>query len=344
MTSALCNFFRFYRKSRISGAMNIGGLEIKGKVILGPMAGITSLPYREFMKPFGVALSYSEMISDCGLSYGNKRTYEYFATSSIDRPVGLQLFGSDIAISKKAISILENNADYDILDLNLGCPVNKVTKTGAGSAMLKSPDTLYRYVRAMVETSHKPVTAKIRLGWDENSINVFTVAKLLEDAGVAMFTVHARTSKQMYSGHADYEAIRALNEHVNVPFAISGDIFSPLDAKKAMDITGATLVMVARGAVGRPNLIKDINDYLEHGSINPAPSVLEAVHWAKEFSTKLINYEGERLAIMQLRGIAPHFFTGFRGYKRIREAISSNARTKEDLDKIFHSIETRGVL
>ncbi len=324
--------------------MNIGGVEIKGKVILGPMAGITSLPYREFMKPFGVALSYSEMISDCGLSYGNKRTYEYFATSSIDRPVGLQLFGSDIGISKKAVSILENNTDYDILDLNLGCPVNKVTKTGAGSAMLKSPDTLYRYVRAMVEVSHKPVTAKIRLGWDENSINVFTVAKLLEDAGVVMFTVHARTSKQMYSGHANYEAIRALNEHVNIPFAISGDIFSPIDAKKAMDITGASFVMVARGAVGRPNLIKDINDYLDHGSYGPAPSVLEAVHWAEEFSKKLIDYEGERLAIMQLRGIVPHFFTGFPGYKRIREAISFNAKTKEDLDKIFHSIETRGVL
>ena len=336
--------FIYSKKSRITDTMNIGGIEIKGKVILGPMAGITSLPYREFNKPFGVALSYSEMISDCGLAYGNKRTFEYFATSSIDRPVGLQLFGSDIAISRKAISILEEHADYDILDLNLGCPVNKVTKTGAGSAMLKSPDTLYKYVRAMVEASHKPVTAKIRLGWDDNSINVFTVAKLLEDAGCKMFTVHARTSKQMYSGHADYEKIRSLNEHVNIPFAISGDIFSPETAKQAMDITGASFVMVARGAVGRPNLIKDINDYLATGSHDSAPSVLEALNWARDFSNRLIAYEGERIAVMQLRGIVPHFFNGFPGYKRIREAISSNVKTKEDLEKIFHSVETRGVL
>lgn len=325
-------------------AMKIGGVEINGKVILGPMAGITTLAYREFNKPFGVALSYSEMISDCGLAYGNKRTFEYFATSKADRPVGLQLFGSDIAISTKAVEILEANADYDILDLNLGCPVNKVTKTGAGSAMLKSPDTLYKYVRAIVKASAKPVTAKIRLGWDDEHVNVFEVAKLLEDAGVVMFTVHARTAKQMYMGHAHYELMKNLNEHVNIPFAISGDIFTPEDAKKAMEITGASFVMVARGALGRPNLIKDINDYLEKGSYGPMPSVLQQVAWAEDFSKRLIALEGERIAIMQLRGIVPHFFNGYPGYKRIRQAISENAKTYSDLEKIFNSIKTRGVL
>lgn len=324
--------------------MKIGGIDIDGKVILGPMAGITTLAYREFMKPFGVALSYSEMISDCGLAYGNKRTYEYFATSSSDRPVGLQLFGSDIQISRKAVSILEANASYDFLDLNLGCPVNKVTKTGAGSAMLKNPDVLYQYVRSIVASSSKPVTAKIRLGWDEDSINVFSVAKLLEDAGCVLFTVHARTSKQMYTGHANYEAMRGLSEHVNIPFAVSGDIFSPEEAKRAMDITGASFVMVARGAVGRPNLIRDINQYLATGHYDAAPSVLQATDWAEEFSKKLIAYEGERLAVMQLRGIVPHFFSGFPGYKRIRQAISENVRTLDDLEKIFNSVRNRGAL
>ena len=318
--------------------MNIGGIDIKGKVILGPMAGITTLPYREFMKPFGVGLSYSEMISDCGLYYGNKRTFEYFATSSIDRPVGLQLFGSDIGISQKAVEILEDNATYDILDINLGCPVNKVTKTGAGSAMLKCPDVLYKYVRAIVKASHKPVTAKIRLGYDENSINVYTVAKLLEDAGCVMFTVHARTSKQMYNGKANYEAMRALNEHVNIPFAISGDIFSPIDAKKAIEITGASMVMVARGAVGKPNLIKDINDYLSTSEYGPQPTLKQTCEYVKEYSNKLIDFEGEGLAIMQLRGIIPHFFKGFPGYKRIRDAISNNIKSKEDLEKIISSV------
>ncbi len=319
-------------------------IPLKGKVILGPMAGVTTLAYREFNKPFGVALSYSEMISDCGLAYGNKRTYEYFATSKEDRPVGLQLFGSDIAISTKAVEILEKYADYDILDLNLGCPVNKVTKTGAGSAMLKSPDTLYKYVRAIVNVSSKPVTAKIRLGFDDDHINVFEVAKLLEDAGVAMFTVHARTAKQMYMGTAHYDLMANLNEHVNIPFAISGDIFSPEAAKKAMSITGASYVMVARGSLGKPNLIRDINDYLETGKYGPAPTVLEQVAWAEDFSKRLINQIGERVAIMQLRGIVPHFFNGYPGYKRIRQAISENAKSYEDLEKIFNSIRKRGAL
>lgn len=328
----------------MSLVMKIGGVEIDGKVILGPMAGITSLPYREFMKSFGVALSYSEMISDCGLAYGNKRTYEYFATSSTDRPVGLQLFGSDIGISKKAISILEENASYDFLDLNLGCPVHKVTKTGAGSAMLKSPDTLYKYVRAMVMASSKPVTAKIRLGWDEDSINVFTVAKLLEDAGCVLFTVHARTSRQMYMGEAHYEKMANLNEHVNIPFAISGDIFSPEAAKKAMDITGASFVMVARGAVGKPNLVTDINDYLSTGSYKEAPSVLQANEWAETFAKMLIDSKGEKVGVMESRGIIPHFYSGFPGYKKIRQAISMNVKSYDDLKNVFSSIKSRGEL
>ena len=324
--------------------MKVGGIEIDGKVILGPMAGITSLPYREFMKPFGVALSYSEMISDCGLVYGNKRTYEYFATSYADRPVGLQLFGSDIEISKKAVSILEANASYDFLDLNLGCPVHKVTKTGAGSAMLKNPDSLYKYVRAIVNASSKPVTAKIRLGWDEDSINVFTVAKLLEDAGCVFFTVHARTSRQMYMGQAHYEKLAKLNEHVNIPFAISGDIFSPEIAKKAMDITGASFVMVARGAVGKPNLVTDINDYLAMGSYKEAPSVLKANEWAEAFAKMLIESKGEKVGLMESRGIIPHFYNGFPGYKKIRQAISMNVKSYDDLKKVFDSIKHRGEL
>jgi nifR3 family TIM-barrel protein len=192
--------------------MKIGDLEIKGHVILGPMAGVTTLAYREFMKPFGVALSYSEMVSDCGLVYENKKTYEYLATSEVDRPVGIQLFGFDAEKTCRAIEICEKEAEYDVLDINLGCPVFKVTKTGAGSAWLKKPNDLYYYMKKICETSHKPVTAKIRLGWDEKNINVFEVAKGLELAGVKAITIHCRTSKQGYSGVADYKAIAGLKK------------------------------------------------------------------------------------------------------------------------------------
>ena len=158
------------------------GIELEGQILLAPMAGVTNLAYRRFMKPFGVALTYSEMISDCGLVYGNKQTLEYIRTTPDERPVALQLFGSSIESSVKAIEILERAADYDILDINIGCPVYKVTRTGAGSAWLKRPDELFEYLKAVVQASHKPVTVKIRLGWDQNSINVHEIVPLIEKA------------------------------------------------------------------------------------------------------------------------------------------------------------------
>ena len=297
--------------------MKIGDIEIKGKVVLGPMAGVTTLAYREFMKPFGVGLSFSEMISDCGIVYGNDRTYEYLKTSSVDRPVGLQLFGFSLENTLKAIDIVEKEAEYDILDINLGCPVYKVVKTGAGSAWLKRPKELYEYMKAIVERSHKPVTAKIRLGWDDDSINFEEVALLLEKAGVAAITIHARTSKAGYSGKANYEMLAGLKEKLNIPLIISGDIFTPEDAKRAVEITHADMVMVARGGMGNPYLVTQINEYLENGVLLPSPDVLKQVDYAEDFASRLIALKGEHIAIQELKGLLPHFFSGFPGYKNL---------------------------
>jgi tRNA-dihydrouridine synthase B len=324
--------------------MKIGNVELATPVVLAPMAGVTSLAYREFNKPFGVGLSYSEMISDCGLAYGNKQTYDYFKTSKIDRPVGLQLFGSHLDITKKAIAILEEQASYEILDINLGCPVYKVTKTGAGSSMLKDPNSLYTYMRGVVVASSKPVTAKIRLGWDENSINFKEVVDVLTKAGCSAVAIHARTAVQAYSGTANYEILKGLGQSMSIPLGISGDIFSPEAAKKAMDTSGASYVMVARGALGRPYLISDINSYLKDGSVSPSPSVSQCVNWAQEFSKMLIDEVGEHKAVLLLRGLLPHFFSGFPGYKRIRVALSESTKTYEDIEKIMKSIEIRNHL
>jgi tRNA-dihydrouridine synthase B len=321
--------------------MKIGNVDINGQVILGPMAGVTSLAYREFMKPFGVALSYSEMISDCGIFYGNKETLAYAKTSEIDHPVGLQLFGSKKEISVKAVGILEDIAKYDLLDVNLGCPVYKVTKTGAGSAWLRHPEELYDYMRAIVEASHKPVTAKIRLGWDSTSINVEEVASLLEKAGVMMLSVHARTAKQGYSGDADYSKIAALGEKLSIPLCVSGDIFTPEKALEAMKTSGASLVMVARGGLGNPRLITNINHALNGEPLEATPSILEQVDWAEAFAQKLKDYEGEKTAMMQLRGLVPHFFSGFPGYKKIRAEIAMNIKTFDDLELILNGIRNR---
>lgn len=322
----------------------IGDIELNGKVILGPMAGVTTLAYREFMKPFGVALSYSEMISDCGIDYGNSRTLTYLATSNIDRPVGLQLFGYDKDNLVKAIGYVEEKAEYEILDINLGCPVHKVTKTGAGSAWLKNPPALYEMMRAVVSASHKPVTAKVRLGWDEEHITIFEVVEALEEAGVSMITVHARTTSQLYEGEPNYELIRDLRGKMNIPLCVSGNIFKPEDALKAMEITGADYVMVARGGLGNPRLVTNINLALEGKELLPQPTVLEQCDWAEDFSMRLIEQCGERQALMMLRGLAPHFFKGFPGYKKVRANISMSINTKEDLVKIFAGIRKRNSL
>lgn len=318
--------------------MDIGGVKIEGKVVLGPMAGITTLAYRRFYRPFGVALSVSEMISDAGLAYGNDRTFDYLSTTKDDRPVALQLFGSDLSISKKAVAIMEEKGDYDILDLNFGCPVHKVTKTGAGSAFLADPEKLYEYAKGIVEVSHKPVTAKIRLGIDEKHVNVFEVADLLQKAGVKVLCVHSRTKAAMYSGTADHEAIRGLGKKLDIPLIVSGDIFSVDDAIRAMDITGASLVMVARGAVGHPLLVTNINNHFE-GKPLVEETPMGQLGYACGFADMLIEEIGERRAIMQLRGILPHFFKGFPGFKRIRNDISTSIYSKDDLDALLRGVE-----
>ncbi len=319
--------------------MKIGNVEILGHVVLGPMAGITTLAYREFMKGFGVGLSYTEMVSDCGIDYSNKRTYEYLASSKEDRPLGIQLFGYSAENAVKAISIIEKCADYDILDINLGCPVFKVTKTGAGSAWLKDPEKLEAYMKAIVEASSKPVTAKIRLGWDEKSINVFEVASRLERAGVASITVHCRTKAQGYAGNADYQAIVGLKEKMGIPLIVSGDIFSAEDAKRAIDITHADAVMVARGGVGNPFLVTQINHYLDAGVLLPSPSAKQQVAYAKDFAHRLIELKGEDKAIMELRGILPKFFSGFPGVKKHRMEIATKMISEKDMDILLARIE-----
>lgn len=322
--------------------MRIGDVELNGNVILGPMAGVTSLAYREFMKPFGVALSYSEMISDCGIAYGNQRTFEYLKTSKIDSPVGLQLFGSDIKNTAKAIEIVQNVAKYDILDINLGCPVHKVVKTGAGSALARDIARLREYMNGVVKASQKPVTAKIRLGWDQSSINVFEVAKTLEEVGVKAIAVHCRTTAQGYAGQADYSKIKGLKETLSIPLIVSGDIFTLDDAIRSVNETHADGVMVARGGIGNPYLITQINHYFKTGERLPNQGTDKSIEYARKFAYSLVELKGEAHAIPELRGILPHFFSGFPGYKKIRLALATNMKTLQDMEAVFKGIETHG--
>ena len=314
----------------------IKDIEIKSHVVLAPMAGVTFLSYRNFMKPFGVGLSVTEMVSDCGLIYGNKTTLEYIETSKEDRPTAIQLFGSSSETLCKAIDVvLEHNKDFDMFDINLGCPVPKVTKTGAGSALLKDPKKLKEIMSEVVKHSPKPVTAKIRLGWDENSINVFENVKALEEAGVAAIGIHARTTKQGYSGKANYELIRDLGSKMSVPLIISGDIFSLDDAIKAVEITKATAVMVARGGMGNPYLVTQIDHYFKTGEKLEPQSLDDSVNNLFGLTDMMIEEKGEQRAMMILRGIAPKFFNSMPNAKKLKSELAQGLTTRQSMIDII---------
>lgn len=316
-----------------------GNIEVDGRVVLGPMAGITNAAYREFMKPFGAALTYTEMVSDCGLIYGNEETYKYMLISPKEHPVGLQIFGGKKETLLKALKIIEDQGlAYDFLDINLGCPMPKVTKTGAGSAWLRRPEELYETVKAVVEMSSKPVTAKIRLGWDESSINVFQVIHALEKAGVSMIAVHARTTRQIYSGKPNFEILKDLRLKMSVPLVISGDIFTLEDALHAVEVTKADAVMVARGAVGNPRLVAQIDEYFHSGNKLPEATIEEQIAYLWDLAQKLVTLKGELVAIRELRGIATHFLVGFPGMKPVKVKITTEMFTLADLSRILNGI------
>ena len=311
-------------------SFKIGDVEIKGKVILAPMAGITSFSYRKFMKQFNPTLTYTEMISDCGLIYENQRTLNYLKTDGSDRPLAVQLFGGNKEELVKAIDIIENAGyEYDILDLNLACPVNKVIRNNGGSSWLKDQGKLYEMVKAVVEKSKKPVSCKIRLGFD--SINVEETVQTLEKAGASFIAIHARTRSQAYSGKADYEKLKNIRDLIKIPFCISGDIFTVNDALNALKITRADAVMVARGAVGNPELITNINLALEGKLYDENLDYQKQYKYLKEYVGYLVEEYGETRAVSLLRGIAPKFFIKLPNSKQLRIELASTIKKEQDI-------------
>ncbi len=317
--------------------LKIKNLELKGKVILAPMAGITSFSYRKFLNKFGCAITYSEMISDCGLIYNNKRTFEMIKTDGSDKPLAIQLFGGNKDTLLTALDILEkSNTDYDVLDINLACPVPKVTKSNGGSSWLKDIPAMKDMMKSIVEKSSKPVSAKIRLGWDRN--NVIEIAKALEEAGVSFLTIHCRTKKELYIGEAHYEALKDLKKYITIPYAVSGNIFTLNDAIKALEISKADAIAVARGGIGNPLLIKNINHYLNNElDLIEEPTIEGQIEYLKEFTTLLNEEFGEQKAVSILRGIAPKFFNMFSNTKKLKNEISTTITSVDSLFEIVNN-------
>lgn len=314
----------------------VGDIEINNPVVLAPMAGITSFGYRKFMSSFGVGYVVTEMISDMGLIYGNKETKSYLEFEKSGLPTCVQLFGSSPETMAKAVKIAENlNSNIDFFDINMGCPVPKVTKTGAGSALMNNPKLCGDIVRAMKKVTNKPITVKIRIGWDMNHLTFKEVIKEVSEAGAALVAIHPRTTKEMYYGEPHWELVKDLRKEMNIPLLVSGNIYTPEDAKRAMDITGADGVMVARGAVGNPMLIKNINSYFEGKDIE-SPSLVEQVKYCKELTKMLIEEKGEFTAMKVARGIVTKFFDGFPNAKKIKTRLSVELNTYDDLENIIN--------
>lgn len=319
----------------------IGNVDIKGRVVLAPMAGVTSFAYRLFMAPFGLDLTVTEMISDCGIIYGNEETLKYLPQKGDPRPIALQLFGGEkdnLVAAIKKIETMEQ-VEFDILDLNLGCPVPKVTRNNGGSAWLKDEQRLVEMLEAVVATSSRPVTVKIRIGWDEDSINFLELIPKIEKSGVKMIAVHFRTTKQLYGGKARYELGNNLRAKMTVPLVVSGDIFTLEDAISALEITGADAVMVARGSMGNPHLIKQISHYYQTGEKLEAVSLKDQISYLRQFARLLVEEKGEKTAISNLRGIASHFLSGFPHTKQYRIKISQTMTCLADLDAILDEID-----
>ena len=298
----------------------IKNIKIGIPVILAPMAGITNFEYRKLLKEQGCPLVVTEMVSDFALHYGNKETINMLKSDDMEKPLSVQLFGGTKESLLLGVNVLNNLGGFEILDINLGCPVNKVVKEGSGSCWLKNErqDELYEAIKAVVEVSKYPVTCKIRLGWDEETINVVNTCKLLEKAGVSLIAIHARTRSMMYSGTPKYEYIKLAKEAVNIPIIANGDINSVDDAIRVLKLTNADGVMIGRGALGNPFLIKELVHYFETGERLPSSTLKDKIIFVKKHFEYLKQLKGEFKAVAEMRGLSPHYFKHFENSKKIR--------------------------
>lgn len=314
----------------------IGNVEIKNQVVLAPMAGISNTAYRQIIKEMGAGLIFAEMVSDKALVYGSEKTFDLLKMSDMERPIAQQIFGSDVDSFVKAAKLVEDKMHPDIIDINMGCPVPKVAiKSQAGSALLKNPDKIKEIVSAVVKAVSVPVTVKIRSGWDANSVNAVEVAKVIEESGASAITVHGRTRAQGYSGNADWNIIKQVKEMVSIPVIGNGDVTSAEKAKEMLDFTGCDAVMIGRGVLGNPWLIKECVSYLESGIIPPKPSAREKIEMLKRHYQLLVDSTSEKQAILEIRTHALWYIKGMPKSAYIKNEICKT-KNSEDLFKILN--------
>ncbi|WP_044895768.1 tRNA dihydrouridine synthase DusB [Bacillus alveayuensis] len=310
--------------------LKIGDIEIKNRVVLAPMAGVCNSAFRLTVKEFGAGLVCAEMVSDKGIVFNNQKTLEMLYIDEREKPLSLQIFGGEKETLVEAAKFVDKNTNADIIDINMGCPVPKITKCDAGAKWLLDPNKIYDVVAAVVDAVEKPVTVKMRIGWDENHIYAVENAQAVERAGGKAVAVHGRTRAQMYEGKADWNIIKQVKEAVNIPVIGNGDVQTPQDAKRMLDETGVDGVMIGRAALGNPWMIYRTVRYLETGELIPEPSVREKIDVCILHLDRLIALKNEHIAVKEMRKHAAWYLKGIRGNAKIRNAIS-NCNTREEL-------------
>ena len=301
--------------------MKIGNVELKSNVIMAPMAGITDTAYRILLEEQGAGLVSTEMVSAKGIFYKNKNNEIILKTAEDEHPIAVQLFGSDPMIMTSMAEKISD--DFDIIDVNMGCPVPKIVNNGEGSALMKKPELAFSILETMSRVLKKPVTVKFRKGFDDKHVNAVEFAKMAEQAGVSAITVHGRTRAQMYAGNADWDIIRKVKEAVSIPVFGNGDIFTPEDAKRMIDETGVDGVAIARGAKGNPWLIGRTVHYLETGELLPEPDMEERKRMILRHAELMVKYKSEYIAIPEMRKHLAWYTAGIPGSAKLRAGMNS---------------------
>ena len=318
--------------------MRIGDFEFAYPVFLAPMAGVTDTPYRILAREMGCPLVYSEMVSDKGINYRNEHTLNMLKTEPEERPMAMQLFGAEADSVAKAAEYVASLGCADILDFNMGCPAPKVVKNHEGSAMLKNPENAYRELKALVGAVDMPVTVKLRIGWDKDSINIMEMAQLAQEAGVAAIAIHGRTREQFYRDQADWQIIGRVRESLRIPVIANGDVRNVQDMIKIRQVTGCEAVMVGRAAQGNPWIFRQLTEYLRSGAVLPGPTMDERKEVIIRHLDMLLKFKGDYIGPREMRKHATWYTKGIKGSAELR-CLFNQAVCRDDFLRILDKMK-----
>ena len=319
--------------------IKIGNVEISNNIFLAPMAGVTDMPFRRLCKEFGAGMIYTEMASSKAVHYGSEKTKGIYEVFEDERPIGIQIFGSDPDVMAETASELSEYAD--IIDINMGCPANKIVKNGEGSALMKNLKLAEEIITKVVRASRVPVTVKMRKGWDDTHVNAVELAQIAESSGAKLITVHGRTREDMYSGEADLDIIKKVKDSVRIPVIGNGDITSGEKAKKMFEVTGCDGIMIGRGAQGNPWIFKSILEYLENGKLLPEPGINDKINMALKHLKLSKEYKGEYVAVREMRKHIAWYLKGVPGNSQLKETINREDNIEEVEKILIKSLERR---